>query len=156
MNVLAPIRATAPAADVIADWLLRLEEAVGGNLPAEKLRGRINMILFALGDLPDYCWTDQTLILAARRFKFFPSVAELDEVLRPIKEARERPDPIRSLPPPVEESREPYPIEPAPSWCFDRNPKHLGRPGANELDVQPPVRTVEEQIAAILGSSADE
>jgi hypothetical protein len=37
------------------------------------------MTIAVLGTYPAYCWTRATLVAAAKRFKFFPAVAELHE-----------------------------------------------------------------------------
>ena len=42
---------------------------------------RIRFILIGCGDLPPARWTDETLRLAMRTFKFWPAVADVDELL---------------------------------------------------------------------------
>jgi hypothetical protein len=69
---------TAPP-HVIAAWLRRLSNAATTNLTAEQLAGRIGEMVVVLGNRPAYCWTEETYVAAAERFKFFPSVAEVHE-----------------------------------------------------------------------------
>jgi hypothetical protein len=75
----------APASpDVIAEWLLTLDASVAPALTPQQTKARIGAVLRVLGSLPAFCWTDATLAAAAKAFRFFPTVAELDELLAPL------------------------------------------------------------------------
>jgi hypothetical protein len=77
--LLARQKQTAPP-HVIAAWLRRLSNAATLNMTAEQLVGRIGEMVSVLGNRPAYCWTEETYVAAAERFKFFPSVAEVREL----------------------------------------------------------------------------
>jgi hypothetical protein len=76
--LLAREKQTAPP-HVIAQWLRDMSTAATTNLSAEQLVERIRTTIRVLGGYPAYCWTEATFIAGAKRFKFFPSVAEVEE-----------------------------------------------------------------------------
>lgn len=73
----------APDPSVVVAWLSQLAAAVGNSPSPEDFRERANVVVGALADLPACVWTSQTLAEASRSFRFWPSVAELDGLLRP-------------------------------------------------------------------------
>lgn len=68
--------------EAIADWLLQLVMLIGARLEADDLQTRIDALVGQLsGDFPADAFCNSSLRLAARKLKFFPSYAELCEVL---------------------------------------------------------------------------
>src|SRR5262245_19696258 len=155
-----------PATDeVILKWLRMLSSAVTtGNLGEDGLDKRIWALSFALGKLPRVCWTEDTLRLAMTKpsMKFFPSVAELSEILQPIADEHEAAmhfaerhvnapvacddyprestvpyRPVANLAPQRERAPAPPTKAEAAEAAADR--RHLPF-------IQPPVRTPQEQI----------
>jgi hypothetical protein len=61
----------------IQNWLARLLGGMPGNNTADDVRMKMGAFVFALNDKPSYCFDDATLKIAMRRFKFWPSSAEL-------------------------------------------------------------------------------
>jgi len=95
--------------DVKAKWLAQLAQLCA-PVSAEDGLTRLRAIARDL-DHPPLCFTDETRIAAARRFKFFPSFAELagflDGVRHPYRERLGRLRQIRpALPAPVESEAE--------------------------------------------------
>jgi hypothetical protein len=151
----------------IAEWLMRLNDAVAANLEPEQLARRVSVTVNVLGeDLPAYCWTNETFKLASRRFKWFPTVAELSDLLEPIKVERQQTIDLilrmsqRAISDRIEggvESKTPYPVIPAPPGTpaphFDPKTTFRTEPGVESI-IQKPIRTVEEQLAS-LGFASD-
>jgi hypothetical protein len=63
----------------IQHWLVRLLSGLPGNQSADDVRLKMAAYVFALGDKRAFCFDDATLRLAMKRFKFWPSAAELIE-----------------------------------------------------------------------------
>lgn len=61
----------------IKHWLLKLLGGLPGDYSEETVRMKMGAFVFALNDKPAYCFDDATLKIAMRRFKFWPSAAEL-------------------------------------------------------------------------------
>jgi hypothetical protein len=60
-------------------WLVRLLSGLPGDHSAETVELKMAAFIFALGDKRAFCFDDATLRLAMKRFKFWPSSAELIE-----------------------------------------------------------------------------
>lgn len=75
-----------PAPRIAIDgWLLKLMDARLPNPPGRNgYPGFRDMVFQVCGNLPGAVWTDQTLVLAVRECKFFPSVHELYKLLHPV------------------------------------------------------------------------
>lgn len=77
-------RALAPAPrPVEAKWLAALGAVMPHSPTAAPFDERLRAIL-ALVEFPSRCYTDDTLKLAARTFKFFPTIAELTSLFDPM------------------------------------------------------------------------
>lgn len=156
----------------IIEWLGMLHSGGAQNLTGEQLTGRNSAILFALEDLPRICWTRATCKLAMTKLRFYPSVAELVDILTPIADEHEAvmrfAGQYASAPPatafgiPARESRTPYELPPPPPEQPARRAIPPTAAEASEANhdrkhqtYQPPIRTVEQQIAAILGTKGD-
>lgn len=63
----------------IQNWLGRLLIGLPGKLTADDVRVKMAAFVFALNEHRAYCFDDATLKIAMRRFKFWPSSAELIE-----------------------------------------------------------------------------
>jgi hypothetical protein len=61
----------------IKQWLLKLLGGLPGDYSAEVVQMKMGAFVFALSDYRAYCFDDVTLKLAMRKFKFWPSAAEL-------------------------------------------------------------------------------
>lgn len=70
-------------AATIARWIVPLASMVSRAPEGEALRVRVQAMAHALTDLPACCWTPETQRQAARSFKFWPSVAEIAELVMP-------------------------------------------------------------------------
>ena len=145
--------ATRAPDDVIAAWLLDLETCVATNLSAQQIGARIAAVIGVLGNLPPCCWTKETLHQAAKKFHFFPTVAELAELLEPVRENQLRTIKIlrhaaKPQTQPGTESAQPYAKLSAPP----RPARHFNpRPEPDELRAitQEPIRNVEQQMREI-------
>lgn len=71
------LRPAAP--DTVRRWLAAFGPTVAGRMPEAEIRVRLQAYETAL-DAPPCCYTKRSLQMAARRFKFFPSVSELCEL----------------------------------------------------------------------------
>lgn len=77
-------QALAPTdAGTIARWIAPLASMVSRAPEGDALRVRVAAMAQALTDLPACCWTPDTQRQAARAFKFWPSVAEIAELVGP-------------------------------------------------------------------------
>jgi hypothetical protein len=70
-------------AAIIARWIAPLASMVSRAPEGDTLRVRVQAMAHALTDLPLCCWTADMQRLAARTFKFWPSVAEIAELVAP-------------------------------------------------------------------------
>jgi hypothetical protein len=70
-------------AGTIARWIAPLASMVSRAPEGDALRVRVMAMAQALTDLPACCWTPDTQRQAARAFKFWPSVAEIAELVTP-------------------------------------------------------------------------
>lgn len=61
----------------VKHWLIRLLGGLPGDYSVEAVQMKMGAFLFALSEYRAYCFDDATLKLAMRRFKFWPSSAEL-------------------------------------------------------------------------------
>lgn len=85
--------------DLKARWLAQLAQLCAGTSSAEDGLTRLRAIARDL-DHPPLCFTDDTRIAAARKFKFFPSFAELSGLLDAVRHPyRDRLDRLRRLGP---------------------------------------------------------
>lgn len=161
---------------VIRDWFSRLATVVANPPARDDFAQRVSAAMWALADLPAGVWTAETWREAAKKFKFWPSVAEVGDLLSPhaVKLERKRgilrsmssaPVPRDTVTAPPQE---PYPVQPVPAWCFDRgeNSPHFNdrterdefgeEAGRFRIRIQRPVRTPAEQIAILLGHAKPE
>lgn len=77
-------QALAPSdAATIARWIAPLATLVSRAPEGDALRTRVMAMAHALTDLPTCCWTPETQRQAARSFKFWPSVAEISDLVSP-------------------------------------------------------------------------
>lgn len=153
----------------VHQWLQMLARVVTNPPSAQTVKEAAQGICFAFDDIPAGCWQDHTLREAIKAFKFWPAPAEIHAMLKPhavvISEtARALHDIARTpknAPPSVEygafESTEPYQLPPPPP----ERPSRVRISAAERDDmaprndhIQPPVRTVAEQLAA-LGFQSD-
>lgn len=65
--------------ETVRRWLAAFGPTVAGRMPEAEIRVRLQAYETAL-DAPPCCYTKRSLQIAARRFKFFPSVSELCEL----------------------------------------------------------------------------
>lgn len=70
-------------ASTIGRWIMPLAAMVSRAPEGDALRLRVQAMAHALTDLPRCCWTPETQRQAARTFKFWPSVAEISELVTP-------------------------------------------------------------------------
>jgi hypothetical protein len=139
--------------EVIGQWMTDLGDATASIEPG-KLVGRIGMVVRVLGDLPAFCWNEDSLIAASERFTHYPAVAELSALLRPIADRHAREighlEAMARAPRPVEyrESTEPYQLPPPPET--------VGRPrrvdyeggGRDNPTFEAPAKFVDEHVEA--------
>jgi hypothetical protein len=119
----------------------------------EELTGRITMLAIDLAEeFPAEIFTRSSMLEAARN-RFWPNFGDLCEMLSPLVQQHRESMRFLALPPPRPESREPYDPGPAPDWCCNRNPRHLVHEPARARD---PVRTADEQIAAMRALATDD
>lgn len=79
---------------LVERWLLTLLMGVAGDRSEDDVRAKLKAFRFALAGRPALCFTPESLRGAQRRFRFWPSAAELiefaDEVERGARETRQR------------------------------------------------------------------
>jgi len=89
-------RLCAPAQRVtIETWLGLLVYAVRNPPEEGQFEGRLRGVIDCLSDLPLGAWSDDTAREAMQTFKFWPAVADVDDLLRPTAEHLHRT--LRSL-----------------------------------------------------------
>lgn len=140
----------------VHDWLIYLAGLNVGGLKQPEVELRLAVLAPALAEeFPEDVFTPQSARMLARQ-KYFPTFSEVCEVLSPLaRENRER-NRLLALPAPRPEAVEPYKPPPAPDWCFDREPRLMGRREPGELKIQAPLRSVEEQLAELRRMMAEE
>lgn len=126
-------------------WLKRLEGTLPlapGLTPAAVTYA----VILACADLPVVLFSDQNLASALAKWRKYPMPADVLEHLQPLVWRLERP--IRSLETILATRKPPVPTEP-----YDPGPATLHTtPPASIWDrIQPPLRSVAEQIAALRG-----
>lgn len=133
----------------VHDWLVYLAGLNVGGLKQQEVELRLAVLAPALADeFPEEVFTPQSARTLARQ-KYFPTFSEVCEVLSPLaRQIRER-NRLLALPAPRPEAATPYKPPPAPEWCFEREPRLMGRREPGELKIPPPLRTVEEQLAEL-------
>jgi hypothetical protein len=140
------------------NWLKMLAALNVGSMTAEEVEWRLAVLAPAIADeFDDAVLTPETARLVARQHKFLPTFGEICEALEPTaKLAREnRRIAIKYAGRPAPKAA-PYDLPPAPAWCFDREPRLIGRREPGELDLQPPRLTVAEQIALLQADASPE
>jgi hypothetical protein len=140
---------------IVRKWLNDL--TAGPQLPKDgnTLDVRAGAVFAACSEFPASVWSADTLARAFRTFKWFPSPAEVYDLLKP--EANKIADVIAGLEavasaPPAEIARpaaEPYVPPPPPEWVGDRTIRTGGRGRGRVLNIQPPLRSVAEQLALL-------
>lgn len=68
---------------IIARWIVPLASLVARAPEGDALRVRVQAMAHALTDLPACCFTPETQRQAARTFRFWPSVAEIADLVTP-------------------------------------------------------------------------
>lgn len=124
-------------------WMRRLE----GALPVQaglNLATINASVLLICADLPNGVYTDQTLAAALAKWHHFPVAADVLGLLQPYAERLEQP--IRRLEETLATRKPPVASPP-----YDPGPATLTAPAPSWRDIQPPLRSVAEQIAALNG-----
>lgn len=141
-------------------WLASLNMLVGNSLSTADLDKKGRALAGAIAGHPGCAFTDSAMRdLAAEHF---PGLAKIEEALKPVKE---RVDRSRRLLTAVLEAPDsapmpagPYVIPPPPPWAGSRDmraPSGPTSPGDPRHSLaQPPVRTVEQQLAFLRGGEA--
>lgn len=130
------------------DWLVLLSHGINGV--AEDLLERRELAIWSMcRDLPDLVWCEETMQAMWKRTSFLPTPGECRELLEahaaPLLAEIEALERIAHVPPPKPQTiAPPYQPPPAPIWNQSR---FIDRKAL--VDPHPPVRTVEEQIAAL-------
>lgn len=140
--------------EAIAGWISALATLVAGRISPEEIRLRSGAYVSLLAEeypSVEKYFTHQSLRYVARHSKWFPSYSELCELLSAAWKDTLPQYPAIGHDVVAREAAEPYPIQPAPEWCFERFSRHFD--GRNVVQARGPVRTVEEQLAA-LGEAA--
>lgn len=141
-----------PKPEVIADWVSFLATGVASPPGPEEIRLKTGALMLNCGNLPAV-WTRETLIAALDKFKFFPSAAEVKELLSGFAEKIQRQkqalEAMANAPwrRPTTIVPGKYEIPPAPEWCGDRTTRHFS--GKGVITAQPPIRSVEQQLAIL-------
>ena len=144
--------------EVVEEWLYLCRISMSTIIADREYQLRVKGLLFGCSDLPGGVWTNDVLTEATRRLQFFPGVAELYAFLKPYAdrlyaEAKALEDIVRgrrdSEPGTVTGSRKYLEdlvknAKPMPEETHDRHFDPRGTARA-----QPPIRTVEEQLAAL-------
>ena len=140
-----------PTEQHVREWLLQLGGRISPSMRPEEYAARISMLCEDLADSFDAeVFSRASMLDVAKRFgRIWPSFGEICEVLQPFVVAERERRYFLALPPPAPERREPYDPGPAPDWCFEREPRHLGRVGLDELKIQKPIRSVDQQLAEL-------
>jgi hypothetical protein len=77
-------------AGIVRHWLDALAMGVRNPPSEEEIAMRVAAVTSMLSDLPVGVWTKDTLERAGRAFKFWPSVADLNDLLRPVADSLAR------------------------------------------------------------------
>ena len=137
-------------------WLMRLNAAVRNPQPREASALRIAAIATACSDIPRGAWTLETLAEALRAFEWWPSAAEVYKLLQPhgkrltgTLEALEKI--AKAGPRMIAREAIGYKVETAPGWADSRRIRHNDNRDDAPVpsNARPPVRTVDEQLAAL-------
>lgn len=145
------------AAEHIRDWLKQLGVRISPSMRPEEFAGRISTLAEDLAEtMPVEAFTRAAMLAVATRCRYWPHLAELHEFMQPFVAAAREGRHYAALPPPGKESREAYQLPPPPDWCYEREPRLMGRPREGELDIQKPIRSVAEQYAALNECSLEE
>lgn len=143
--------------NIVRDWLTLLAGLNGYGIGKEEVQLRLDLLAPALAEeFPVEVFTTDTVRAAAKKHtRYFPGFGELCEVLQPFAQAarEDRRLRIEYSGPTRTESQEPYQPPPAPEWCFNRQPRLMGRREAAELNIHDPIRTVEDQLAILAKAS---
>lgn len=140
---------------LVRQWLDDL--AVGVSAPPSSqdtpMGTRAAAVFMTCEDFPAACWTRASLVLAMRTFKWFPTPSEVYALLKPEAdridqtlvglEAIANAKPAEAAIP----AREAYKPPPVPDWVGDRTIR--GEHGRRMPNIQPPLRSVAEQIALL-------
>lgn len=106
-------RCNPPSRDLARKWLSSLGTLTAGRMPAEEARSKL-IAYSEFFDHPSGAFTKETLRLAAKEFKWFPSFSELstflDEQSVPIRNERDRIKAIADAT--IEEPQKPKNIDP--------------------------------------------
>lgn len=140
---------------LVRRWLGQLGRLVSASMSPAEAADYLDAFTPMLAmRFDDGAFTPTSLEHIAAQCRYLPAYGELAPLLSAWRREQREYDriAIEYAGPPAVESREPYPIQPAPVWCFDREPRLLGRRNREEIAdlIQQPVRTPEEQIAILL------
>lgn len=132
----------------VRQWLKMVGALNDAAMAAEEFEVRLAVLAPALAaEFDAEIFTPDTARTVARQTPYFPVFGEICKLLEPaIREHRER-QRYLALPPPRGESREPYVLPMPPP---EKPPRTRIRLEAR--DIQPPIRTVEEQLAILRAS----
>jgi hypothetical protein len=121
--------------EVMMAWLRGLDGVVSQSLPIEQLTTKIRALMAVFDDTPAYCWTEETLKIAAKECQWFPSAAELNRIFeRRIEHYRQARALLRRMAlapkpqPKFRESTEKYAPNYIPEWAKKRTTRHMPPP----------------------------
>lgn len=136
-------------------WLTQLGRLNGIKIAPEEAGDYLDAFAPMLAKrFDDSAFTAESLEHVAAQCKYLPTYGELVPLLTTWVGQHRETQRLMALPPPREESREPYQPPPAPEWCFNRQPRLMGRREAAELTIRDPIRSVEEQLAILAKTEA--
>jgi hypothetical protein len=139
--------------NLVRKWLKMLGALNDAAMGTEEFEMRLAVLAPALAaEFPPDVFTPDTARGVARKSRYFPVFGEICAFLEPIAQQFRERRRYLALPAPRQEHPEPYELPPAPEWCFDRRPRHFGRPELDELAIQPPLRSVQQQLAILHAS----
>lgn len=136
-------------------WMTMLVQGINGVTETAAV-GREAAIWAMCHDLPGFVWCQKTVNDAWAKTPFLPTPGEIREILTAhaaplFREIAALEKIAAATPPPALQKAPPYEMPRAPDWVFDRK---IQGPAERTLDIQPPQRTIEEQIAILKADAA--
>lgn len=139
-----------PDQSLIRQWLTQLGRLTSAKIEAEEVANYLDAFTPMLAErFDDSAFSVKSLEHVAAQCRYLPTYGELVPLLTTWVRQHRETQRMLALPAPAPEAREPYVPPPAPEWCFEREPRLMGRREPGELKIPPPLRTVEEQIAIL-------
>jgi hypothetical protein len=140
---------------IVRKWANALAE-VGLVPKGVAMEARCAGIAAACARFPASVWNAQTVQLALQNFDWFPMPAQVYRLLKPeadkvlaviegLEAIAKAPPGERAVP-----AREPYKMQPVPDWVSAKRGR--GDHTRPALNIQPPPRSVDEQIALLRGA----